>query len=312
MLLANHGQVTRRHPPTCSCYHRFMARRKPKGVADDIVGGIRKIVSPWLGAPPGELKSVTRAKGAARGAAETLDQTVTGGLIKAGVQGNTALARQAAINAAALGTGYIAGKAVQKALPFVQSRIGKEVGVHLSNVDKLRKIKFSADRAGVGSGYGNVEMNQTYKFSPYLGREVDQTTNRVIPMSSYDFAETVAAENINMAVKSEMPTKTYAYITRSRRGEVDPDYGFFSNARTVPKQRVTSKVTLPRVGVEEDRIVTRAETDANFDEVRKVLYDALVKREQITQSNLRSTLNTVRGVAGVAAQQTGTKKIKRR
>jgi hypothetical protein len=41
----------------------------------------------------------------ARGAAETLDQTFAGGLVKAGVQGNKALAKQAAINAAALGTG---------------------------------------------------------------------------------------------------------------------------------------------------------------------------------------------------------------
>jgi hypothetical protein len=52
----------------------------------------------------------------ARGAAETLDQTFTGGLVKAGVQGNQALAKQAAINAAALGTGYIAGKAAVTAV----------------------------------------------------------------------------------------------------------------------------------------------------------------------------------------------------
>jgi hypothetical protein len=32
-------------------------------------------------------------------------------LVKAGVKGNKALAQQAGINAAALGTGYIAGKA---------------------------------------------------------------------------------------------------------------------------------------------------------------------------------------------------------
>ena len=289
-------------------YHVVMARRKPSGIIDVV----KDIVSPWLGAPPAQNRQVTQAQGLARAAAETLDQTFAGGFVKAGVQGNKALVKQAAVNAAALGAGYIAGKAVQKTLPLVQSRIGKEVGVHLSNTDKLRNIKFSAERAGTGSEYANVEMNQTYKFSPYLGREVDQTTNKVIPMSSYDFAETVAAENINMAVKSEQPTKTYAYITQSRRGEIDPDYGVFSNARMVPKQRVTSKVTLPRVGVEEDKIVTRAETNANFDQVRKVLYDALLKRERMAQSNLRSTLNTVRGAAGVVTQQTGNKKIKRR
>ena len=92
------------------CYHTFMASRKPKGIADDIVGGIRNIVSPWLGTPPGELKQVTQFKQATRVAAEGLDQTFAGGMIKAGTQGNKALVQQAAVNAAALGTGYVAGK----------------------------------------------------------------------------------------------------------------------------------------------------------------------------------------------------------
>jgi len=88
-----------------------VAARKPKGIVDDIVGGIRNIVSPWLGAPPAQNKQVTQAQGLARAAAETLDQTFAGGLVKAGVQGNKALVKQAAVNAAALGAGYIAGKA---------------------------------------------------------------------------------------------------------------------------------------------------------------------------------------------------------
>ena len=92
-----------------------MAVRKPKGIADDIVGGIRDIVSPWLGTPPGELKQVTQFKEATRVAAEGLDQTFAGGMIKAGVQGNKALVQQAAVNAAYLGAGYVAGKAIQTA-----------------------------------------------------------------------------------------------------------------------------------------------------------------------------------------------------
>ena len=93
----------------------FMATRKPKGIADDIVGGVRKIVSPWLGAPAGQSKSVTQAQGLARQAAESLDQAFAGGMIKAGTQGNKALVKQAAVNAAALGAGYVAGKAIQTA-----------------------------------------------------------------------------------------------------------------------------------------------------------------------------------------------------
>jgi len=92
-----------------------MASRKPKGIVDDIVGGIRNIVSPWLGTPPNEYPALTQGKAVARTAAETLDQTFAGGMIKAGTQGEKALAKQAAINAAALGVGYIAGKAIQTA-----------------------------------------------------------------------------------------------------------------------------------------------------------------------------------------------------
>lgn len=298
-------------------YHVVMARRKPTTQPTGIIDVIKDIVSPWLGTPPGQYSSVTQAQGLARGAAETLDQTFAGGMIKAGVQGNKALARQAAVNAAALGTGYIAGKAVQKALPLVQSRIGKEVGVHLSNVDKLRKIKFSAKRAGTGSGYPNVETNQTYKYSPNIGFNVDEVTKKIIspkyvypPESSYDFSRTVAEYYVNV-----LPKKNYAYITQSPRGQVDPKMPSWSNAQMVPKQKVTQKVPLPNllpITKYDNDIASKIKTDQNFENVRKVLYDALLKREQITQSNLRSTLNTVRGVAGVGAQQTGTKKIKRR
>jgi len=124
---------------------------KRRGIQDDIVGGVRRIVSPWLGAPPSQPRQVTRAQGVARAAAEGLDQTFAGGMIKAGVQGNKALAKQAAINAAALGTGYIAGKAVQTAAGAVAktgvpARVvnkvkGETVLVHGSPISGLKKIE---------------------------------------------------------------------------------------------------------------------------------------------------------------------------
>ena len=100
-----------------------MAARKPKGIVDDIVGGVRNIVSPWLGTPPGQNRSVTQAQGLARGAAETLDQVYAGGMIKAGTQGNKALAKQAGVNAAALGVGYGVGKVVQKVVQSGQAAV---------------------------------------------------------------------------------------------------------------------------------------------------------------------------------------------
>ena len=296
-------------------YHVVMASRKPKGIADDIVGGVRKIVSPWLGTPPGQNRSVTQAQGLARQAAEGLDQAFTGGMIKAGTQGNKALVKQAAVNAAALGAGYVAGKAVQKVLPLVQSRIGKELGVHLSDTDKLRNITFSPKRAGAGFDYGDVKKSGTYKFSPYTQRDLD-SKGKLLPGYKVDspkeFAETIANQNLGMAVKAELPTKGFAYITKSKQGEFDPDFGVFSPARIVNKQKVVGKVPLPQIGTDPEKIYTKVEMRQNFDAVTKVINDALLKRERITQSNLRSTLNTVRGVAGVVAQQTGTKKIKRR
>ena len=105
------------------CYHTVMASRKPKGIADDIVGGIRNIVSPWLGTPPLEQPAVTQFKQVTRVAAEGLDQAFAGGMIKAGTQGNKALVKQAAVNAAALGVGYVAGKVVQTAAGAVTNKL---------------------------------------------------------------------------------------------------------------------------------------------------------------------------------------------
>ena len=258
-----------------------MARRKPSGIIDVV----KDIVSPWLGTPPGQYSSVTQAQGLARGAAETLDQTVTGGLVKAGVQGNTALARQAAINAAALGAGYIAGKTVQKALPFVQSRIGKEVGVHFSNVDELQKIKYSKKYYGTGLGEDGKNLKSTYKFSadPYSNYASTAYTSKELNYLA------------NTSIEKYYGYNKYAYVTQSRRGQVDPTNFVGDGTRVVKSQKVLEKITNP---TEEE------------------LYKSLLRNQRSMQLNMQqnaqTTLNTVRGAAGVAAQQTGTKKIKRR
>jgi len=122
-------------------YHVVMASRKPKGIADDIVGGIRDIVSPWLGTPPGQNRSVTQAQGLARSAAETLDQVYAGGMIKAGTQGNKALVKQAAVNAAYLATGYVAGKAIQTAVPIIAKTGIKTIQSFANNAPKTRIVE---------------------------------------------------------------------------------------------------------------------------------------------------------------------------
>jgi hypothetical protein len=300
-------------------YHVVMASRKPKGIVDDIYKGVTNIVSPWLGTPPGELKQVTQFKEATRVAAETLDQTFAGGMVKAGTQGNKALVKQAGVNAAALATGYVAGKITQKVLPLVQTKLGNEIGVHLSDTDKLRNIRFSPERAGTGNlPYSvDIEPGATYKFAPYrnveydvdaAGYEMRNPTEIVGRMNTQKFAGSVSSNNQQMSRITENPTKKFAYITKSKPGILDEDWQS-TNAFTVDKQKVVQKVQLPQitVGNEGSQGDWLADADKNYNDVKKVLYDALKKREQITQANLQLTLNAVRGVTGVATQKTGNK-----
>jgi hypothetical protein len=137
-------------------YHTYMASRKPKGIVDDISKGIYKgvktISSPWLGTPPGQNRSVTQAQGLARSAAETLDQTFAGGMVKAGTQGNKALVKQAGVNAASLAIGYIAGKAVVTSgvVPRIINKVtGKTIGLHGSPVSGLKSIDPRISRSDV-------------------------------------------------------------------------------------------------------------------------------------------------------------------
>ena len=127
-----------------------MAPRKSRSQPTGIIDVVKDIVSPWLGTPPGELKQVTQFKEATRVAAEGLDQTFAGGMIKAGVQGNKALVQQAAVNAAYLGVGYVAGKTIQTAagaaaktgVParIVNKLTGQSVVVHASGTARLPQI----------------------------------------------------------------------------------------------------------------------------------------------------------------------------
>jgi hypothetical protein len=159
---------------------------RPTGIVDDIAKGIKDIASPWLPAAPGQNRSVTQAQGLARATAETLDQTVTGGLVKAGTQGNKALAKQVAINAAALGTGYVAGKAIQTAVGAagltaagvalnrsgVLARAknvvtGKTIVVHGSPVAGLKTIEPNLSNAAKMQGYTTPEV---YAANPARGK----------------------------------------------------------------------------------------------------------------------------------------------
>lgn len=191
-------------------YHVVMARRKPTTQPTGIIDVVKDIVSPWLGTPPGQYSSVTQAQGLARGAAETLDQTFAGGLVKAGVQGNKALAKQAAINAAALGTGYIAGKAIQTAagavvksgvIPRTVGRITERESVYFlhgspyKNITEL-KPKFAPDSVPIpGTDKALWEREEVSK--ELFGTMVSHTKQKGNLKPTWSIPETELQQKLN-------------------------------------------------------------------------------------------------------------------
>jgi hypothetical protein len=168
-----------------------MASRKPKGIVDDIYKGVTNIVSPWLGTPPGELKPVTQFKQATRVAAETLDQTVAGGLVKAGTQGNKALVKQAGVNAAALATGYIAGKAIQTAAGAV------------ANAYKAAKITSVTNATRIPLFHGGPPVLKGGKIDPSITTASTKLLNQQALNSSMPQQINQYRENIGF-VKSQL------------------------------------------------------------------------------------------------------------
>lgn len=192
-------------------YHVVMASRKPKGIADDIVGGIRDIVSPWLGTPPGQNRSVTQAQGLARSAAETLDQVYAGGMIKAGTQGNKALVKQAGVNAAALATGYVAGKAIQKVAPVVAQKL---VNARNQNTSYLFH----------GSG---SERLPTIKPQPaYLKNEgLPNRTYLTSNIRNAEFVAELSAKNKQAYVGTPKDLRGSLYVVASKTKNIKPVIG---------------------------------------------------------------------------------------
>ena len=216
-------------------YHVVMASRKPKGIADDIVGGIRNIVSPWLGTPPGQNRSVTQAQGLARSAAETLDQTFAGGMIKAGTQGNKALVKQAGVNAAALATGYIAGKVAGK----VGQRFFEDIGLHASKPNIRGEITYTPERAN--TGFSDVQgspliANKTYKISGYYGDKSFKNIPNFGKLADPKDMAGSAQALIDESGKS-------VYITKSKTGRIDPEFSNYRD-RITGNQQILKEIRL--------------------------------------------------------------------
>ena len=212
------------------------SKNAPKGIDDQIIGGIRSIMSPWLGTPPAQNNKVTQAQGLARTAAQTLDQTFAGGMIEAGVKGNKALAQQAAVNAAALGTGYIAGKAVGKA----GQRFFQDIGLHASKSNIKGEITFTAERAN--TGFSDVPgspliPNKTYKISGYYG---DRSSKNIPNFGKLADPKDMAGSAQALIDESKFRS---VYVTKSNTGRIDPELSNYRD-RITGNQQILKEIRL--------------------------------------------------------------------
>lgn len=274
-----------------------MARKAPKNPINDIVD----TVGAWLGGNRGTINpQVGRVQRDLGTVAQTIDTFATGGMGQAlvsdaqrmaatGSSTPSALYKTAAVNLAAAAAGAGAAKVAGKVVSAGKSRF-REVGVHFSDVPDLSRISYSSKRAGTGLGRETLK-GKTYKFTPTVGDDMEP------PMNPLELAKYVSQEHAHLARVSGQTPKSVGYITKSRRGEIDPAYGPWHTARTVRSQRVVDRVSLPTAPDSQE-------------EVAKRLYAALSRSEQKTSANTRAVKNLLGGAVGVGIQQTTTKKTR--
>lgn len=273
-----------------------MARRKQNPIND-----ITDTVSAWLGGNRGTINpQVQRTISQTKEVGKVVDQFVTGGMGEAlvsdakrmaatGSSTPSALYKTAAVNLGAAAAGVGAAKVAGKVVSAWKSRF-REVGVHFSDVPNLSRISYSSKRAGTGLGRETLK-GKTYKFTPTVGDDMEP------PMNPLELAKYVSREHAHLARVSGQTPKNTGYITKSRRGKIDPAYGPWHTARTVRSQRVVDQVSLPTAPDSQE-------------EVAKRLYAALSRSEQKTSANTRAVKNLLGGAVGVGIQQTTTRKAR--
>ena len=248
---------------------------KPKGIAEDIVGGIKNLTAPWQSTKPGELSQVTTTKAVIREGAKLLDQSLAGGMISAGAQGRGALAKQAGINLLAAGAGYGAGKAIQtavnKSAPSIANILaktnlsselapGQSLALHFSNNPNLKTIKDVTSLRNKGANFG-TDFDSTQispKGATYAYGPIDKN-------SSYSEVQGAIQEANNSKVRALMQGEKREYtlyatkanpLVKGKVGRIkDPEYGSSKLAgdqgqSIFGKQKVIAKTSLNYDAVE--------------------------------------------------------------
>ena len=214
------------------------------------------------GDQPGTAPQVTALRDIMKDTAKVADDYVGGGMGQAALRGPDALSRQIMLNAigglAGVGIGAGAAKATTKLTPKVEALMQwikpRDIGVHLSPFDDLKKIQY-----GLNSNQGAratekfpLVPNQTYKLS--------STDVNNVKMPAEFVAESASDYSFNIPPNDEGFIN--AYVTRSRVGDIDPEvarsvgrkmlYGnqdvatFGANSRIVPQQKVVNNLRIAK------------------------------------------------------------------
>lgn len=229
---------------------------------EELIRKLQEQVDFWRKDSPASSPALNRAKDTIRTTGKIVDDQLLGGTFQANMRGPDALLRQLALNAAlagaGAGVGYGASRAGTKLAPKVGALMEwikpRDIGVHLSPFDDLKKIKYGMN---INQGARATERfplvpNQTYKLSSTDVNNV-RMPSELVAESAGDYAFNIPP-NDNGVIN--------AYVTRSRLGGIDPEvadsvgrkmlYGkqdvatFGANSRIVPEQKVVNNLKIPK------------------------------------------------------------------
>lgn len=205
---------------------------------------------------------LNQAKGTIRDVGRVADDYVGMGMGQAALRGPDALSRQIQLNAigglAGAGIGAGAARATTKLSPKVEALMQwikpRDIGVHLSPFDDLKKIQygFNSNQGARATERFPLVPNQTYKLS--------STDVNNVKMPAEFVAESASDYSFNIPPNDEGFINTY--VTRSRLGDIDPEvarsvgrkmlYGnqdvatFGANSRIVPQQKVVNNLRIAK------------------------------------------------------------------
>lgn len=232
---------------------------------EELIRKLQEQVDFWRKDSPASSPALNRAKDTIRTTGKIVDDQLLGGTFQANMRGPDALLKQLALNAALAGAGagigYGASKATTKLAPKVSALMEwikpRDIGVHLSMIDDLDKIKY-----GINTNLG-ARASEKFPIVPDMTYKLSSTDINGKKMPA-DFLVSSAEEYSGAFWPYDEENYINAYVTKSKLGEIDPEilskvgkkyiynnqsyykndpvaeYGL--NSRMTPEQTVVNKV----------------------------------------------------------------------